>query len=77
MGIVRVTVGIVYYMPDYRSLLQELYWSTDDRDPDLPRVRKYLDFWRREIDAVVRDVLISKSPVREDSWRRVDWEIHG
>lgn len=74
MRIVRVTVGIVYYMPDYRHLLQELYWTTDDRDPDLPRVKRYLDFWRREVDAVIRDVLVSKSSIREDCWRRVDHE---
>ncbi len=34
-------------------------WQTLDIAPDYPRVQRFLEFWRREIDAVIHSVAIS------------------
>jgi uncharacterized protein Usg len=53
------TTEIVYYMPDHPALLQEFLWQTLDQAPDFPRVHRFLDFWRREVDAVIHSVRVS------------------
>ena len=53
------TAEIVYYMPDHPALLQEFLWQTLDEAPDFPRIRRFLDYWRREIDAVIHSVRLS------------------
>lgn len=53
------TAEIVYHMPDHPGLLQEFLWQTLDQAPDFPRIRRFLDYWRREIDAVIHSVNIS------------------
>jgi uncharacterized protein Usg len=53
------TAQIVYYMPDHPVLLQEFLWQTLDEAPDFPRICRFLDFWRCEIDAVIHSVRVS------------------
>ena len=59
MGRRLTTAEITYYMPDHPGLLQEFLWQTLDVAPDYPRIRRFLDFWRREIDAVIHSVRVS------------------
>jgi uncharacterized protein Usg len=40
-------------------LLQSFVWQTLDLAPEFPRMHRFLDFWRREIDAVIHSVSIS------------------
>ena len=73
MNIIRldyslVTVRIIYFMPDYHSIIQEYVWQTLDLRPRYPRVQRFLDHWRREIDAVIKEVAICESPGPSD-WR--------
>jgi uncharacterized protein Usg len=58
-GYVLVTINVLYHLPDHRSLINEFIWQTLDLKPRYPRVERFLDFWRREIDAVIREVTIS------------------
>ena len=53
------TAEITYYMPDHPNLLQEFLWQTLDEAPRFPRIRQFLDHWRREIDAVIHSVRVS------------------
>lgn len=53
------TAEITYYMPDHPGLLQEFMWQTLDQAPDFPRIQRFLEFWRREIDAVIHSVRVS------------------
>lgn len=53
------TAEIVYHMPDHPGLLQEFLWQTLDEAPDFPRIHRFLEFWRREIDAVIHSVRVS------------------
>lgn len=56
----RLTVAeVLYYMPDHPKLLQSFTWQTLDLAPEYPRLRTFLDYWRREIDAVIHSVSIA------------------
>lgn len=55
------TAEVLYYMPDHPDLLQSFLWQTLDEGPDYPRIQRFLDFWRREIDAVIHSVEISSA----------------
>lgn len=59
MGRRLTTAEIIYYMPDHPGLLQEFLWQTLDEAPEFPRIHRFLDFWRREIDAVIHSVRVS------------------
>ena len=50
------TAEVIYYLPDHPALLQRFLWQTLDLPPDFPRICRFLDFWRREIDAVIHSV---------------------
>ena len=54
-----VLVDILYWMPDYHNVLQEFIWETDDYIPKLPRVNNFLNYWHKEIDAVINEVRVS------------------
>ncbi len=52
------TAEVIYYMPDHPALLQRFLWQTLDIAPEFPRVHRFLEFWRREIEAVIHSVSI-------------------
>jgi uncharacterized protein Usg len=52
------TAEVLYYMPAHPNLLQSFLWQTLDQAPEFPRVHRFLEFWRREIDAVIHSVSI-------------------
>jgi uncharacterized protein Usg len=52
------TAEVLYYMPAHPALLQSFLWQTLDVAPDFPRIQQFLDYWRREIDAVIHSVTI-------------------
>ena len=53
------TAEVLYYMPDHPALLQSFMWQTLDLAPAYPRLHKFLDFWRAEIDAVIHSVRLA------------------
>ena len=69
-GYSLVTVSVLYHLPDHRSLLNEFVWQTLDLKPSYPRIGRFLDFWRREIDAVIREVRLGEGAVLAPAkWR--------
>ena len=54
-----VTLNIIYYRPDYQSLIQEFIYSFADYPPELMMTYRFLDHWRNNIDAVIKEVLIA------------------
>ena len=61
------TAEVLYYMPAHPQLLQSFLWQTLDVAPDFPRIHRFLDYWRREIDAVIQSlpsiaVLVKEHP---------------
>jgi uncharacterized protein Usg len=53
------TAEVLYYMPDHPKLIQSFMWQTLDVAPEFPRVHRFLQFWMREIDAVIHSVSLS------------------
>ncbi len=55
------TAEILYYMPDHPKLIQSFVWQTLDLAPRYPRITKFLEFWKREIEAAVHSVRVGCS----------------
>ena len=54
-----VTINVLYWMPDYTHILQEFIWQTSDMRPEYPRVRRFLNYWHDNIEAVISEVKIA------------------
>ena len=71
------TAEVLYYMPDHPALLQSFVWQTLDLAPRYPRIYKFLDFWRREIDAVIHSVrLATGETLAPPKMNRADLLLH-
>lgn len=71
------TTEVLYYMPDHPALLQSFIWQTLDLAPRYPRIHKFLDFWRREIDAVIHSVrLASGETLAPPKMNHADLYLH-
>lgn len=53
------TAEVLYYLPDHPSLLQSFIWQTLDLAPAYPRIHSFLDYWKREIEAVIHSVRLA------------------
>lgn len=67
-----VTIDIFYFRPDYKNLIQEFVWQTEDIIPELRRTHKFLNYWHKNIDAVVQEVLLSVNDRQIGAYRSVD-----
>jgi len=54
-----VLLTVVYYMPDYPSLMNEFMWQTEDMVPQLRRIHKFLNHWKDNIEAPIHEILLS------------------
>jgi len=77
LGGARLTTAqVLYFMPDHPLLLQSFLWQTQDLAPKYPRLLKFLDFWRSEIDAVIHSVRIGHCGlIQPAEWRHADIEM--
>lgn len=57
------TAEILYRLPDHPDILQTYVWQSMDIAPDYPELRKFLDFWRRELDGKLHSVRVGTDPV--------------
>ena len=57
------TAEIVYHLPDHPDLLQSYVWQAMDIAPDYPELRKFLDFWRRELEGKLHSVRVATNPL--------------
>ncbi|MEX1036100.1 MAG: aspartate-semialdehyde dehydrogenase [Sneathiella sp.] len=55
-GYVLTTAEILYHLPDYPEFLQTYIWQDYDLDPKYPTLRKFLDFWEKELDSRLHSV---------------------
>ena len=58
-GASLLTAEILYYRPDYRSVLQSFSWQTQDTAPSYPGLSKFLDHWRRNVQATIHSIRIA------------------
>jgi uncharacterized protein Usg len=57
------TAEILYHMPDHPDILQSFIWQELDLAPKFPALRKFLDFWDRELDGRVHSVRVAYASV--------------
>lgn len=67
-----VLLQVIYYLPDYPSLVQEFTWGFDDKIPQLLKTHKFLNYWRSNIDAIIAEILISINRSPKRNWRSID-----
>jgi len=65
------TAEILYHLPDHPGILQSYIWQDVDIAPRFPVLRKFLDFWRRELDGEVHSVRVASARlISPPSYRR-------
>lgn len=52
------TAEILYRFPDHPVLLQSFVWQELDIAPKFPTLKKFLDFWDRELDGKIHSVKV-------------------
>lgn len=55
------TAEIVYRLPDHPGLLQTFIWQEFDLAPDFPVLKKFLDFWERNIEGKLHTVRVANA----------------
>jgi uncharacterized protein Usg len=60
-GFGLTTASILYRMPDHPDILQNFIWQHYDLHPHFPELKKFLDFWTRELDGLLHSVTVGHS----------------
>ncbi len=64
------TAEILYHMPDHPGVLQTYIWQELDLAPKFPVLRKFLDFWSRNLDGKLHSVRVgSAALITPAAWR--------
>lgn len=67
-----VILQIYYYRPDFPSIIQDFTWGYDDIVPELIKTHKFLNFWHKNINAVIAEALIRINDGYQKNWRIVE-----
>lgn len=64
------TAEILYHLPDHPGLLQTFVWQDLDLAPTFPTLRRFLEFWVRELHGPLHSIRIaSGGSIRPASMR--------
>ena len=75
-GYSLATAEIFYRMPDARHILQTFIWQQYDLAPRFPELRKFLDFWTRELDGPIHSIRLAHAAlIRPTEFRFADHEL--
>ncbi len=69
------TVDIFFYLPDYPSLVEEFVWQTSDFYPDYPRVQQFLEHWSKNIEAVIKEIVLTHDRARGERNVRIVHDV--
>lgn len=70
------TAHILYRLPDFQSVLQTFIWQNYDLAPAFPEMRRFLDFWEKNIEGRLHSVRYAhRQLIGPNEWRKVDGEI--
>lgn len=58
---VLTTAEILYYFPDYPDLLQQYLWQDYDRAPEFPSLKKFLNFWERNLEGRLHSIRVTNA----------------
>jgi uncharacterized protein Usg len=76
LGYRLATAEIIYRMPDHREILQTYIWQDFDIAPQYPVLRRFLDFWHRNLDGPLHAIRVaSKGIVHPAEFRFVDGDL--
>lgn len=53
------TAQILYRMPDHPGLLQTYVWQELDLAPQFPELRRFLQFWAKEIEGKLHSIRVA------------------
>jgi uncharacterized protein Usg len=59
LGFGLTTANILYRMPDHPAVLQTYVWQAYDLAPLFPELRKFLEFWARELEGPLHSVQVA------------------
>lgn len=60
-GYSLTTAEIIYRLPDHPSLMQSYIWQDYDLHPRFPKLVRFLDFWVRNLEGKLHQVLVAHS----------------
>jgi uncharacterized protein Usg len=67
------TAQIFFWMPDHPLLLQEFIWQDYDIFPKFPALKRFLNFWQKELEGPLCEVVVAHSRlIRPAEIRAVD-----
>ena len=77
LGEYRLTTAeIIFRMPDHPDLLQSFIWQKLDLAPDFPELRRFLEFWSRNIEGKLHSVKVGQAgPVGRGRFRHVSTSL--
>ena len=55
------TAEIIYRLPDHPDLLQSFIWQKLDSAPDFPELRRFLEFWSRNLEGKLHSVRVGQA----------------
>ena len=55
------TAEILYHLPDHPHLLQSFVWQRLDLAPRYPELRRFLDFWSKNLDGKLHSVKVAQA----------------
>jgi len=53
------TAEILYRLPDHPDLLQAYIWQNMDIAPRYPELRRFLDFWNKNLDGKLHSIRVA------------------
>lgn len=75
-GFGLTTANIYYRRPDCPALLQSYLWQAHDLHPEFPNLRRFLDFWRRELDGALHSVIVAHAGlIKPQEFKAIDGEF--
>ena len=71
------TAEILYRLPDHPAVLQSYIWQEMDVAPDFPTLRRFLNFWSRELEGKLHSVRVGTAgtAIAPPSWRHIDHSL--
>ena len=70
------TAEIIYHLPDHPDLLQSFVWQKMDIAPDFPELRRFLEFWRRNLEGKLHSVrVVQARPSTRSRFRHVSTSL--
>lgn len=64
------TAEILYRLPDHPAVLQTYLWQNMDMPPQFPELKRFLSFWKRELEGELHSVRVAAAEGRGPSKAR-------